>query len=60
MTAALNEYAQEWADRLAHTNSFHHRSQRSFGENLFMATGMNVNGKFIRVLKKYSNLSCLL
>lgn len=35
----LNSYAQQWADELARTNTFRHRSERKYGENIAMGSG---------------------
>eukprot|EP00096_Caligus_rogercresseyi_P008636 TRINITY_DN2784_c0_g1_i1.p1 TRINITY_DN2784_c0_g1~~TRINITY_DN2784_c0_g1_i1.p1 ORF type:complete len:229 (+),score=42.73 TRINITY_DN2784_c0_g1_i1:424-1110(+) len=35
----LNAYAKEWADHLAATDSFNHRSNGDYGENLFLTYG---------------------
>jgi uncharacterized protein YkwD len=38
-SARLAEYAQEWADRLLREGKFRHRSNPTYGENLFEITG---------------------
>ena len=43
----LAEHAQEWADRLLHEHSFHHRSHPVFGENLFEITGGRATSKLV-------------
>ncbi len=35
----IANYAQEWANHLAATGSFEHRTEHRYGENLFMASG---------------------
>lgn len=41
----LNNYAQEWANNLAATGQFRHRSDRKYGENLYMTTASDVGGR---------------
>ncbi len=38
-SADLAKYAQEWADHLASSKSFEHRSQHQYGENIYMGSG---------------------
>ncbi|XP_071750247.1 cysteine-rich venom protein latisemin-like [Lepeophtheirus salmonis] len=39
LSEELNKYAKEWADHLAKTDSFMHRPDGPYGENLFLAYG---------------------
>lgn len=41
----LAAYAQEWADKLASGCDFEHRSENTYGENLYMAWGMQPSPK---------------
>lgn len=38
LSKKLCAYAQEWADKLAATNTFQHRSERRYGENIFCSS----------------------
>ncbi|XP_022245733.1 Golgi-associated plant pathogenesis-related protein 1-like, partial [Limulus polyphemus] len=37
LSSKLCSYAQEWANHLAKTDSFQHRSDRKYGENIYMS-----------------------
>jgi uncharacterized protein YkwD len=37
------DYAQEWANKLAKENKFEHRTERKYGENIFMKWSSNPN-----------------
>lgn len=41
----LNRYAQAWAERLAKTGQFKHRSKSPYGENIYMSYNSNPNFK---------------
>ncbi|XP_017860516.1 PREDICTED: Golgi-associated plant pathogenesis-related protein 1 [Drosophila arizonae] len=40
----LCRVASQWAQHLLNTNSFQHRQNNQYGENLYMASGANLNG----------------
>ncbi|XP_074113423.1 uncharacterized protein LOC141536652 isoform X3 [Cotesia typhae] len=42
--AILCEYAQTWANHLAHTNTFYYRNDREVGQNLYCRPGGPVSG----------------
>lgn len=44
MTLQLCEYAQTWANHLAHTNTFYYRNDRNVGHNLYCRPGGAVPG----------------
>ncbi|XP_058829925.1 uncharacterized protein LOC131689109 [Topomyia yanbarensis] len=39
LNAAMNQYAQEWANNLARRNTMQHRSNNRYGENLYASFG---------------------
>jgi len=41
----LSKFAKEWAQYLANSNKFEHRSNSTYGENIYMASGKKVTGK---------------
>uniref|UniRef100_A0A6G5A8A7 Putative antigen 5 family member n=1 Tax=Rhipicephalus microplus TaxID=6941 RepID=A0A6G5A8A7_RHIMP len=41
----LNRYAQAWAERLAKTGQFRHRSRSPYGENIYMSYNSDPNFK---------------
>lgn len=43
-TLQLCEYAQSWANHLAHTNTFYYRNDRNVGHNLYYRPGGGVPG----------------
>ncbi|XP_012220589.1 uncharacterized protein [Linepithema humile] len=44
MSPQLCEYAQSWANHLAHTNTFYYRNDRNVGHNLYCRPGGGVPG----------------
>ncbi|XP_008551327.1 uncharacterized protein LOC103573858 [Microplitis demolitor] len=44
MAPKLCEYAQTWANHLAHTNTFYYRNDREVGQNLYCRPGGPVSG----------------
>ncbi|XP_044597277.1 Golgi-associated plant pathogenesis-related protein 1-like isoform X3 [Cotesia glomerata] len=44
MAPQLCEYAQTWANHLAHTNTFYYRNDREVGQNLYCRPGGPVSG----------------
>uniref|UniRef100_A0A023FG79 Putative scp gapr-1 like: scp-like extracellular protein n=1 Tax=Amblyomma cajennense TaxID=34607 RepID=A0A023FG79_AMBCJ len=48
----MNRYAQAWAKYLAKTGRFQHRSQRKYGENIFMSYSSDPNAKLAGQGKK--------
>lgn len=44
MSPQLCEYAQTWANHLAHTNTFYYRNDREVGQNLYCRPGGGVPG----------------
>ncbi|XP_011872716.1 PREDICTED: uncharacterized protein LOC105564716 [Vollenhovia emeryi] len=44
MSPQLCEYAQSWANHLAHTNTFYYRNDRNVGHNLYCRPGSGVPG----------------
>lgn len=44
LTLQLCEYAQSWANHLAHTNTFYYRNDRNVGHNLYCRPGGAVPG----------------
>ncbi|XP_063984400.1 uncharacterized protein LOC135166244 [Diachasmimorpha longicaudata] len=45
MSPQLCEYAQTWANHLAHTNTFYYRNDREIGQNLYCRPGGAVPGE---------------
>lgn len=43
LSKELCAYSKEWADQLAATDSFRHRSERKYGENIFMKWSSDPN-----------------
>ncbi|CAF3193686.1 unnamed protein product [Rotaria sp. Silwood2] len=41
----LSRSAQNFAEKLAYANQFYHSGTQGVGENLYMASGMTINGK---------------
>ena len=41
----LTAYAQEWADKLAREDSFEHRQNNTYGENLYSSWSSNPKAK---------------
>ncbi|XP_070157479.1 uncharacterized protein [Polyergus mexicanus] len=44
MSPQLCEYAQSWANHLAHTNTFYYRNDRNVGHNLYCRPGSGIPG----------------
>lgn len=56
------EYAQTWANHLAHTNTFYYRNDREVGQNLYCrpggavpcdVTGQDVSSYWYSAVKQY-------
>ncbi|KAG6462490.1 hypothetical protein O3G_MSEX013302 [Manduca sexta] len=63
MAPELCDYAQAWANHLAHTNKFHYRNDRDVGQNLYQrpvsalqpdVTGQEVSSYWYAAVKQYN------
>ncbi|XP_021205304.1 uncharacterized protein LOC114242604 [Bombyx mandarina] len=63
MAPELCDYAQAWANHLAHTNKFHYRNDRDVGQNLYQRpvsalqpeiTGQEVSSYWYAAVKQYN------
>ncbi|XP_063890887.1 uncharacterized protein LOC110374680 [Helicoverpa armigera] len=63
MAPELCDYAQAWANHLAHTNKFHYRNDRDVGQNLYQrpvsalqpdVTGQEVSSYWYAAVRQYS------
>ncbi|XP_049886178.1 ectin-like [Pectinophora gossypiella] len=63
MAPELCDYAQAWANHLAHTNKFHYRNDRDVGQNLYLRpvsalqpdiTGQEVSSYWYAAVRQYN------